>query len=73
MILLYKGGDKLDIANITLFSVMYKTYATILAKRLLNFVERINAVTSRIQEAERPGTETACSRRSDQKSKENEL
>jgi hypothetical protein len=49
MILLYKGGDKLDIANfrpITLISVMYKTYAAILAKRLLNFVERNNALSS---------------------------
>jgi hypothetical protein len=43
MILLYKGGDKLDIANfrpITLISVMYKTYANILAKRLSQFVEK---------------------------------
>jgi ribonuclease HI len=61
MILLHKNGDKYDISNyrpITLINVIYKTYSTILTKRLSEFVERNNFL-HHSQCGFRPGRSTA--------------
>jgi len=61
MILLHKGGDQYDIANyrpITLIQIIYKIYATILARRLTDFIEKNNFL-SHTQTGFRPERGTA--------------